>query len=46
MRKRGKQTYWEVSMIVTYLVNAIECGGFSKTKELLNNQADVSIMRP
>jgi hypothetical protein len=40
---------WEAnvfSMSLTYQVNAVGLGSFSETEVLLDNQADISIMRP
>jgi hypothetical protein len=37
---------WDVMTFVTYLVNAIGATGFKPTEVLLDNQANISIMRP
>jgi hypothetical protein len=42
-------TWGEATMFTTYLekqVNAIGCSGFRETEVLLDNQADISIMKP
>jgi hypothetical protein len=37
---------WEANVYHTYQVNAVGMSGFSSTEVLLDNQADISIMRP
>jgi hypothetical protein len=37
---------WEANVYHTYQVNAMGMSGFSSTEVLLDNQADISIMRP
>jgi hypothetical protein len=37
---------WDASTFVTYQVNAIGINGFKATEVLLDNQANISIMRP
>jgi hypothetical protein len=36
---------WDVSTFITYQVNAIGIDGFKPMEVLLNNQANISIMR-
>ncbi len=47
--ERHAHMTWEVSMFTTYLekqVNAIGYSGFQEAEVLLDNQADISIMKP
>ena len=37
---------FEASTFVTYQVNAVSYNGFKPTEVLLDNQADISVMRP
>lgn len=48
MKEEEKQAAmtWDAMMFVTYQVNAISALGFKLTKVLLDNQANISIMRP
>ena len=44
--KKQAAAMWDVSMFVTYQVNAIGIDGFKMMEVLLDNQANISIMRP
>jgi hypothetical protein len=48
MKEEEKQAAatWDATTFVTYQVNAIGATAFKPTKVLLNNQANISIMRP
>ena len=48
MKEEEKQAAatWDATTFVTYQVNAIGLSGFKSTEVLLDNQANVSIMRP
>jgi hypothetical protein len=47
-REKGKITLaaWEGNTFCTYQVNTIGINGFSPTEVLLDNQTDVSVMKP
>jgi Eukaryotic translation initiation factor 3 subunit G len=43
---RNVHATWHASTFTTYQVNAIGYSGFSQSEVLLDNQADISVMKP